>query len=142
MEQAYTLGYPMVRPMLFHYPNDKATWEMTSQFLFGENLLVAPVLSSWIHYKRNFPVIGKVEYAYASVDVYLPAGNWTRLWDETQVYNSAGQTYQVEVRFGEPAVFYAAGWDYGAQLSEFVQHLDETFAAPIVVSTDWNNCVT
>jgi len=142
MLEASTLGYPLMRPLLFHYPADKATWDLSSQFLFGEQLLVAPVLSSKIHYKRTIPIVGKVEYAYASVDVYLPAGNWTRLWHEADVYSSAGQKYQVEVRFGEPAVFYVQGWSYGAKLSQFVnQELDSNLPAPVATSTSWNNCV-
>ena len=37
-------GLPIMRPLMLHYQNDHKTYEINDQFLFGENIMVAPVL--------------------------------------------------------------------------------------------------
>jgi alpha-D-xyloside xylohydrolase len=52
-------GFPMVRPLFFEFPNDPGSWAIDDQYMFGSDLLVAPL--------------------FASVDrrkVYLPPGTW------------------------------------------------------------------
>lgn len=53
-------GAPVMRPLLWHYPNDEVAAACTDQFLLGENLMVAPILRA-----------GAVARA-----VYLPKGEW------------------------------------------------------------------
>ncbi len=53
-------GYPVLRPLVFHYENDPETWNNNGEFLVGENLLVAPVL----------------EQGATKKSVYLPEGTW------------------------------------------------------------------
>ncbi|MET3808034.1 alpha-D-xyloside xylohydrolase [Nakamurella sp. UYEF19] len=55
-------GYPMMRPMLLEFPDDRAVAHLDTQYMLGDSLLVAPVFSG----------AGDVEY-------YLPEGTWTRL---------------------------------------------------------------
>ena len=57
--QQYNALIPMFRPLFFEYPNDENTFELSSEWLVGDNLLVAPVLNP-----DNI------------VDIYLPAGTW------------------------------------------------------------------
>lgn len=59
MEQAHTDGTPLMRPMFYAYPDQPACWEMDDQYLFGPDLLVAPVL----------------EAGQTSRTVYLPEGS-------------------------------------------------------------------
>lgn len=52
-------GHPMMRPLFFDYPDDNTAWMIDDQYLFGTDLLVAPL--------------------FAETDsrrVYLPPGNW------------------------------------------------------------------
>ena len=62
-EQAATCvanGWPMFRAMLVEFPDDPGAWLVEDQYMFGSDILVAPMLTS-----------GK------SRDVYLPSGqNW------------------------------------------------------------------
>lgn len=51
-----TDGTPAVSPMLFHYPNDQATWALELQYFFGPGVIVAPV----------------TQQGSTSVSVYLP----------------------------------------------------------------------
>jgi len=62
--QAHTTGQPLMRPLVYHFPDDPNVWELGSQYLLGENLLVAPVTRPGA---THWPV-------------YLPAGDWYDFW--------------------------------------------------------------
>jgi len=57
-------GLPVMRPLVLHYPNDPEVRNMNSEFLTGENILVAPVL----------------EQGATKRMVYLPEGTWYDYW--------------------------------------------------------------
>jgi alpha-D-xyloside xylohydrolase len=58
-------GIPIMRPLLVEFPEDPTSWVVDDQFMFGRDVLVAPVLQ---HAARERPV-------------YLPAGaGWTNAW--------------------------------------------------------------
>jgi len=54
-------GVPMMRAMMLEFPVDPASDYLDRQYLLGESLLVAPVLS-----------------ADGQTDYYVPSGNWTQ----------------------------------------------------------------
>lgn len=62
-EKTTKTGYPVLRAMLFHHPDDKMCWHIDDQYYFGDDFLVAPVMNS--ANKR---------------DVYLPDGGWVNLF--------------------------------------------------------------
>ncbi len=72
MKEASTTGAPIMRTMFYEFPNDAKCWELSDQYMFGSDYLVAPILHAG-ETKRN---------------VYLPAGQWKNLDDNT-VYDSA-----------------------------------------------------
>ena len=41
--QAHVLGLPLMRPLVLNYPDDPRVWGLGHQFLWGDDLLVAPV---------------------------------------------------------------------------------------------------
>ncbi|HTV41493.1 MAG TPA: hypothetical protein VMF08_13000 [Candidatus Sulfotelmatobacter sp.] len=45
MEQASETGVPALRPLFLDFPDDAKTATMDDEFLFGSDLLVAPVLA-------------------------------------------------------------------------------------------------
>ena len=57
----HTTGVGVVRPLMFAFPGDPAVRNDTSAWMFGDGLLVAPV----------------VEQGQTVKHVYLPAGTWT-----------------------------------------------------------------
>jgi alpha-D-xyloside xylohydrolase len=57
-------GAPVMRPMAMQFPADPACRTLDTQYMLGDDLLVAPVLR-----------------ADGTVDVYLPAGEWVHLLD-------------------------------------------------------------
>lgn len=62
-EQEHT-GAPILRPLVFHYEKDPVAQTCNDQFLFGERILVAPVVNQ-----------GAVKRL-----VYLPKGEWYDYW--------------------------------------------------------------
>lgn len=60
--QAHQQGLPVMRPMLVEFPDDPACETLDRQYMLGESLLVAPVMSH-----EN------------TVAYYVPAGRWTNL---------------------------------------------------------------
>jgi alpha-glucosidase (family GH31 glycosyl hydrolase) len=62
--EAYDTGLPMMRALWLHYPNDSGAVKLGNEYLWGRDLLVAPV----------------VEKGAKSRRVYLPAGTWYDWW--------------------------------------------------------------
>jgi alpha-D-xyloside xylohydrolase len=52
-------GLPMVRALLVDYPDDPGAWMIEDQYMFGSDMLVAPLMESG-----------------SGRDVYLPPGSW------------------------------------------------------------------
>lgn len=87
-------GLPLQRPLFLHHQDDARTYAEQTQYLFGRDLLVAPVL----------------EAAVSARLVYLPTGaNWVHVWSG-EVFNG-GQSIQIAAPFGQPPVFYRVGAD-------------------------------
>lgn len=53
-------GWSMLKAMFLNYPDDPTTWNIEDQYLFGEDILVAPIM----------------EENSSSRNVYLPKGKW------------------------------------------------------------------
>jgi alpha-D-xyloside xylohydrolase len=67
MRMAHEKGTPPMRPLFFDFPEDTESWSVDDQFMFGPDLLVAPVLQAGARQRR----------------VYLPAGTgWTDAWTD------------------------------------------------------------
>jgi alpha-glucosidase (family GH31 glycosyl hydrolase) len=62
--QAHTLGLPLMRPLVLNYPHDPRVWSLGHEFLWGDDLLVAPVTRE----------------GATAWPVYLPAGRWYDFW--------------------------------------------------------------
>ncbi len=69
MRLAHEKGIPPMRPLFFDFPEDTRSWDVDDAFMFGPDLLVAPVLYEGARRR----------------EVYLPGGTtWTDAWtDET-----------------------------------------------------------
>ncbi|MDE3066331.1 MAG: DUF4968 domain-containing protein [Verrucomicrobiota bacterium] len=64
MHQASETGVPAMRPLFLEFPDDEHAAKIDDEFLFGSDLLVAPVLWQGV----------------GSREVYLPAGDWFDYW--------------------------------------------------------------
>jgi alpha-glucosidase (family GH31 glycosyl hydrolase) len=66
---AHEKGHPVTRALALEYPDDKDGYNQKFEYLFGDWILVAPVVDA--KFSRN---------------IYLPAGKWYDWWDGT-IYN-------------------------------------------------------
>ena len=44
MKIAHEKGHPVMRPLFFDFPEDKESWNIEDEYMFGPDILVAPVL--------------------------------------------------------------------------------------------------
>jgi len=88
MDEAHTLGKPVMRTMFYEFPKDEKCWELQDQYMYGDKLLVAPIM-----------------YQDAtSRKVYLPEGKtWTSLNDRKEY--TGGQEITVQAPISQIPVF-------------------------------------
>jgi alpha-glucosidase len=86
-DEADASSVPMIRALVLHYPEDMEARGVSDQFLIGEDLLVAPVVTE-----------GAVE-----AEVYLPEGQWFHVF--TGESFSGPQRVTVAAPIGTPPVF-------------------------------------
>ena len=68
MKTASEKGWPIIRPMFFVYPENKKCWELNDQYLFGDDILFAPIM----------------EQGQKERSVYIPEGEWILTKDGTE----------------------------------------------------------
>ena len=120
IEDVTQRGWPMVRHLWLHYPDDEVAMQTDDQFLLGSEILVAPI--------KNKCFIGSCEY---NKELYLPAGEWVHVWSGT-VYGdpNVGTTVTVQAPIGQPTVFYKRGSNVGATFVANLQSAGITAADP------------
>lgn len=94
-DNAHRHGDPLMRPLFWHYPDDAQSWQTEDQYLFGEDLLVAPVMHAGQRQR----------------DVWLPSGHaWVGLDGERyqggqRLTVAAGlETIPLFIREGSPLI--------------------------------------
>ena len=113
MEAASRTGVPALRPLVLEYPGDGNVTARDDQYLFGRDLLVAPVL---------------VEGAQQR-EVYLPAGRWFDYW--TGAVHDGGRTIRLPVTLSSLPIFVRAGAFVFEQ--PVVQHTGEMAGQPLQI---------
>lgn len=89
--QARDTGMPLMRAMWLHYPDDKIARGLGNQYLWGRDLLIAPVFKQ----------------GAATRDVYLPQGQWHDFW--TNETKTGGQTVTCLVNTSKIPIYVRAG---------------------------------
>jgi alpha-glucosidase/alpha-D-xyloside xylohydrolase len=79
--QARDTGLPLMRAMWIHYPDDERARGLGNQFLWGRDLLVAPVFTKGATARQ----------------VYLPKGDWFDWWTNEKVAGGRIVTRQVDL---------------------------------------------
>ncbi|KPA09323.1 Glycoside hydrolase, family 31 [Candidatus Magnetomorum sp. HK-1] len=91
MTEAYEKGYPLVRHMMLHYPDDPNVLNLNYQWMLGSDFIVAPVTNKWDSHVR----------------LYLPAGLWVNVWSNEIFGNTEnGEWIDISAPIGKPGVFY------------------------------------
>jgi alpha-glucosidase len=88
-QEAVASGLPLQRPLFLHFEQDPRAYDSQVSYLFGPDLLVAPVVDAGASRWRT----------------YLPAGaTWIHVWSGAE--HAGGEEVEVAAPLGEPPVFY------------------------------------
>jgi len=91
MQKAEKTGQPPMRPLFFDFPDDPKAWSVEDEFMFGPDILVAPIL----------------ELGARGRKVYLPAGTtWRHAW--TLKRHKGGQEFDAPADLSRIPVFFRA----------------------------------
>jgi alpha-D-xyloside xylohydrolase len=94
MRTAHETGIPPMRPLLVDFPDDPAAWPVDDAYMFGPDLLVAPVAS--LGARRR--------------DVYLPTGSqWSDAWTGARLHG--GTTVTADAPLARIPLFLRDGAD-------------------------------
>lgn len=108
--EARNSGMPLMRAMWLHYPNDPKVTNMGSQYLWGRDMLIAPVF----------------EKGATTRNVYLPKGDWYDWWNGEK--KSGGQTVTRNVDLATMPIYVRAGAII--PFDPIRQYADEPVSAP------------
>lgn len=75
MRVAHTEGLPPMRPLFLNFPGDQACWDIADQFLLGDDLLVAPVVTEGATERAVYLPDGAA-WRDAWTGAMLPGGQW------------------------------------------------------------------
>ncbi len=88
MKAAHEKGTPVIRPLFYDFSSDLHVWNVETEYMFGDAILVAPVLHA-----------GEKQR-----DVYLPVGSdWINVYTNDMI--SGGQTISTETPIDKLPVF-------------------------------------
>jgi hypothetical protein len=124
--------------MFARYPRDMDTWEMTEQYMFGDDFIVMPILnpstyktddvdnnkpcSTLIDTDGICPLLCSEPY-FVDVKVYIPShSEWVYLWSGDIVGGGVNGRYVlVRSPIGNPPVFFLQGSSYGEDVLKYVK---------------------
>ncbi|MFV3075894.1 alpha-glucosidase [Niveispirillum fermenti] len=96
-DEAAATGLPVQRPLFLHFPDDPRTYTQQESYLYGADLLVAPVIQPGVDRWTT----------------WLPAGtDWVEVW--TGATHQGGQDVTVAAPLGRPPLFFRRGSDWTA----------------------------
>ena len=93
MEQAHRSGLPPMRALWLAHPEDEKALQIADQYMWGDQILVAPVL----------------EPGAAQRKVYLPAGEWWDFWSHQRAKSEGGVEVTREVDLATIPLYVRAG---------------------------------
>lgn len=92
MKEAHESGAPVMRALFYEFPQDKECWDITDSYMYGPDILVAPIC----HEHQN------------SRSVYLPEGAvWTNA--HTGATYEGGKVYDIEAAIDTVPIFLRDG---------------------------------
>ncbi|MBC8319979.1 MAG: glycoside hydrolase family 31 protein [Bacteroidetes bacterium] len=90
--EANQFGYPIVRPLFYEFPSDTTCYNIENEYMFGGEILVAPV----------------IENQQKTMQIYLPSGTyWYDFWNNGPY--DGGEWISVDVNLETIPIFIKAG---------------------------------
>jgi alpha-glucosidase len=93
LHRQHTDGTPALQPLWFQYPQDVNTFGIDMQFLFGDSIMVAPVLQENV----------------TTVDIYMPNDAWYDFLTDEPVTGSGANMTLENVSYTEIPVYIKGG---------------------------------
>ncbi|PTR34129.1 alpha-glucosidase (family GH31 glycosyl hydrolase) [Luteibacter sp. OK325] len=93
--KAFDTGVSLVRPMYYAWPDEDKAYQSNGQYMFGDDLLVAPVTAT------------AGDGGFAKQDAWLPKGDWFDVTRGRMLHG--GRTVSARYRLDEVPVFARAG---------------------------------
>ncbi len=81
----------LMSPLAYYFPEDKKAWDIKDQYLFGESIMVCPV----------------VKYLARTREVYLPKGEWYNFWSGEKT--TGGKSIESPAALDELPLYVKAG---------------------------------
>lgn len=115
MRKTSETGTPVTRPLFYDFPNDEKVLKIEDEFMFGDSILAAPVVTSGV-VKRT---------------VYLPSGtDWYDFYNGRKY--KGGQTIEVDAPLDTIPLFVRDGGII--PISDVVQFIDAKNPAPVEIA--------
>ena len=92
--KGYDEGIALCRPLYYDYPECQEAYDFRSQYMFGDDMLIAPVTKP-------------AENGFASMDIWLPEGQWYELHTGTML--DGGKVITREFALDEYGIYVKAG---------------------------------
>ena len=92
--KAYDEGLSLCRPMYYDYPEDNEAYDFRNQYMFGDDMLVAPITAPG-------------QDGYATLKIWLPQGEWYEMSTGTML--QGGQVVERSFALDEYPVYVKAG---------------------------------
>ncbi len=89
--EAHKTGLPIIRPLFLEYPEDRNTWNLSDQFMIGEDVIIAPILQPDTKHRV----------------VYLPEGTWYDYWSNKPI--EGGEHILINADLDTLPIFIKAG---------------------------------
>lgn len=92
-EQAHRSGLPPIRALWLEHPNDERALSIADEYMWGDQILVAPMLEQGATRRR----------------IYLPAGEWWDFWNHQRSKSEVGIEITREVDLSTIPLYVRAG---------------------------------
>ena len=110
--------YTMYRMLAFDFVEDEVARDIQDQFIFGESLMVCPVIEPMYYESNSKPI----EKGTKSRQVYLPKGtDWYDFWSNQ--YYTGGQSIMAEAPIDRIPLYVKAGSII--PMAQFMNYVDE-----------------
>ncbi len=116
-------GASFIRPVAFAFPDDRRTHDLKTQMLFGDSVMVSPVLAPMYYAARSAPI----DMAARTREVYLPKGIWIDFWTGQAL--GGGKTIAADAPLARMPIHVRAG--SVIPMGPVMQYASEIVDAPI-----------
>ena len=76
---------PVMRAMFYEFPEDAVTWELNSQYMYGSDILVAPIVEEHAVFRKVYLPKGST-WTHAGTGEVYEGGQWVEVKAEIDTF--------------------------------------------------------